>query len=108
MNSETVKILKTRETLEGLLERNPEYRDDDERLAAAFWYKQLYNAGYDLKTLSAYDLLKIYASNQLLTSADTIVRARAKLQENRPDLRGKKYNERHKDGVEVANEIVKH
>lgn len=105
MNSETRKIFKTKEEVEKLLLNYPDYRDNDERLVATFWYRQLKNAGINPKEISCMEFLNAYAKNEIMTGADTIVRARAKAQEDNPDLRGLKWKDRHKDGIEVTMEI---
>ena len=51
------------------------------------------NKGLDAKEITAYDFLKQYAESQL-SNAETIRRMRAKLQEEKPELRGKVYNVR--------------
>jgi hypothetical protein len=50
------------------------------------------------------DFLQLYASNQL-PQADVITRARRKVQEEKPNLRGKLWNERHQLKEEVKNNI---
>ena len=51
---------------------------------------ELLKKGVDLNELSAFDLLKYYAESKL-TNAESIRRMRAKLQEEHPELRGRKY-----------------
>ncbi len=60
----------------------------------------------DRTALTAKQFLKMY-SEGLFTSGDIIVRTRAKVQEQRPDLRGYKWEQRHKAGQEVTQEIHK-
>lgn len=105
MDKETWKICNTREQVAELLLKYPEYRDDDERLVAAFWFFQCKQNKIDLKEISAHKFLEIYAKNNFLVSADTIVRARAKAQQDYPNLRGEKWVERHKTGEVVQAEI---
>lgn len=105
MNSETVKIFKTKEQVERLLREIPELRDNDERLVSNFWYRQLKHNGKDPHSLSCMEFLEIYKQNEILTGADIIVRARAKAQQKNPELRGEKYEERNNNGVEVTMEI---
>jgi len=104
MNTETAKIFKTAEQVKTLLTNYPEYRDNDERLVSTFWYKQLKNRGRTPEAMGAMDFMRVY-SEGLLTSADTIVRARAKLQQEDPSLRGEKWAERHDLGRGVTREI---
>lgn len=107
MNNQTRIIFSTKKEVERLLNKYPEYRDDDERLVAKFWYLQLRNFNQNPDTMTAVDFLMLYAKGQLLTSADTIVRARAKAQEDKPELRGDKWLGRHTTGTTVAQEINK-
>ena len=107
MNSETSKIFKTKEQVEKLLQTLPYLRDDDEKLVANFWYRELKFHGKDPHALSCMEFLEIYKDNKILTGADTIVRARAKAQQKNEALRGLKYEERHNNGVEVTLEINK-
>lgn len=106
MNTETKKIIKTKDEVERLLKQYPEYRDNDERLVATFWFNEIRRSAYKISNMNAMDFLYMYAANQVLTSADCIVRARAKAQELHPELRGEKWKERHNIGFEVAHEIV--
>jgi hypothetical protein len=50
------------------------------------------------------DFLQLYAKNQI-PQADVITRARRKVQEENPELRGELYNERHQLKEEVKNNI---
>jgi hypothetical protein len=74
------------------LKKHPSLRDNDNRLCANIWAVELTKLGHSHKT-SAVEFLSLYAENRL-TSAPSIKRARAKLQEDHPELRGQKYNNR--------------
>jgi len=78
--------MKTKDKVIYWLDKYPKLRDDDNRLCANIWSKELNNL-----EITAKDFLKLYASNKL-TSAPSIKRARAKLQEECPEYRGEKYN----------------
>jgi len=78
--------MKTKDKVIYWLDKYPKLRDDDNRLCANIWSKELNNL-----EITAKDFLKLYASNKL-TSAPSIKRARAKLQEECPKYRGDKYN----------------
>ena len=67
------------------LEKYASLRDCDNRLCSNFWAEELSNLNLPHK-----DFLTAYANNKL-SSATTIRRARAKLQEECPELRGEKY-----------------
>lgn len=91
------KIVKTKDRVEELLTRYPILRDDDNKLMARIWKEESLSH-------TAKDLL-IEIGNGKLTSAEAITRARRKLQEQNPGLRGKAYALRHKHEVTVRNNI---
>jgi len=78
--------MKTKDKVIYWLDKYPKLRDDDNRLCANIWSEELNNL-----EITAKDFLKLYASNKS-TSAPSIKRARAKLQEECPKYRGDKYN----------------
>ena len=78
--------MKTKEKVKYYLDKYPSLKDDDNRLSANIWSEEL--GGADI---TAQDFLALYAANKL-TSAPSIKRARAKLQEEEPKYRGEKYN----------------
>ena len=81
--------MKTKDKVRHYLDKYPSLKDDDNRLCSNIWLSELNDlSGLDI---SASDFLKLYASNKL-TSAPSIKRARAKLQEEEPEYRGDKYN----------------
>ena len=81
---------KTTDQVEYFMRKWPKLKDDDNRLCANIWAKELEDLVFVEKS-NIKDFLKLYASNKL-TSAPSIKRARAKLQEEFPKYRGKKYN----------------
>ena len=67
-------------------------RDSDSRLCANIWGSELTTQlGEGINSATAIDFLEMYAKGKL-TSAPSIKRARAKLQEEEPKYRGEKYN----------------
>ena len=83
--------MKTKEKVKYWLDFDSSLKDDDNRLCANIWAEELTVLGYgDIET-SAVAFLKLYALNKL-TSAPSIKRARAKIQEEEPKYRGKKYS----------------
>lgn len=104
MNSETIKIKTTTQAVIEVLKAYPQYRDNDEKLVATIWLRQMRSKGVKPEAVSALSFLENYAGGEF-TSADIIVRARAKVQENNPELRGQKWHDRHQTGVVVAKEI---
>ena len=73
-----------------LLEDVPSLKDSDTRLTTHIWFREIEQMGLDPFKIGATDFLKLYAKERL-TLAPSIKRARAKLQEDIPALRGKKY-----------------
>jgi hypothetical protein len=78
------------------LELREDLRDNDEKLIANIWRDQVEKKYGEniLHKMSAYDFLKICFIEGVVTSSDTITRARRKVQENNAHLRGKYYEER--------------
>lgn len=94
-------IKQKRELVELVLRVLPETRDDDNKLLAACWRREMARLNLDSK-----DTL-IALSAGKLSSPETITRCRRKIQETKPELRGKRWNERH--GVEeVVKEEMRH
>lgn len=79
--------MKTKETVLDLLQKSKSLRDSDNRLIANVWAKEL---GGKLKNMTAEDLLHFIADGKL-SSAPTIKRIRAKLQQENEHLRGNTY-----------------
>jgi hypothetical protein len=97
------KMYKIKETVKELLTKRPELRDDDNRLIANIY---LIEAGgvKSLQQMSAQDFLLNFTKG-FYSSPESIRRVRQKLQEDFPELRGKKYNERKKTGNDTSNGI---
>ena len=87
------------ETVESVLENDVKSRDNDMRLIALRWHKEL----GDLKDLY-YPFLRKVAENKV-TNFESISRCRRKLQEIQPNLRGEKYIERHKRQKEMKDDL---
>ena len=80
--------------IETFLKKFKALRDSDERLMANIWGKYI---GIDkIVALNASDLLKLL-SKGMLPSYESISRCRRKLQEEFPELRGKKWKTRHEN-----------
>tara|TARA_Y100000296_G_scaffold62060_1_gene72020 strand:+ start:133 stop:441 length:309 start_codon:yes stop_codon:yes gene_type:complete len=83
-----------------LLTKHPSLRDSDERLAANIWYNNIKN----VDEIDAITLLSRFAEGKL-PSYESISRCRRKIQEEKPDLRGKKWAKRHSKQQLVKDEI---
>lgn len=77
-----------------LLEQTSMYRDNDKKLCSRIWSIQM--GGVDrLKQMSAYEFLCEYSKDTTeLYSQESIGRARRKIQEENPHLRGSRYREK--------------
>ena len=82
--------MKTKEIIKQMMLDKPHLKDNDNKLIAAYWFKELKHLNIDSKTITALDFLHKYANTEL-TNAETIRRMRAKLQEEHPELRGRAY-----------------
>lgn len=80
--------MKTKEKVRYWLDKFPHLRDNDNRLFANIWDKELEHYGVP-RDYRKHILILI--ANGKLTPAPSIKRARAKLQEEEPKYRGKKY-----------------
>ena len=96
-----MKIGQNIKLIRSLLEADTKYRDNDNKLIATFWFKQL---GDSIDNMQGYDLLKHFANGNL-TNTETIRRIRQKIQQTTPDLRGVNYNKRRDAGDDVSNQI---
>ena len=83
-----------------LLTDHPSLRDSDERLIANIWYNHTKN----VETIDALTFLSRFAEGKL-PSYESISRCRRKIQEEKPDLRGKKWAKRHSKQQLVKDEI---
>jgi hypothetical protein len=92
-----------KQVVASILQRYNSTKDSDGALIATFYLNEV--GGKDiLKSMSAYDFLKILSEDKL-TPASTIIRVRRKLQEDYIDLRGKKYQERMNAGEDTRKKI---
>ena len=82
--------MKTKEKVKYWLDFDSSLKDDDNRLCANIWAEEMIVLGYGGIETKVVAFLKLYALNKL-TSAPSIKRARAKIQEEEPAYRGKKY-----------------
>lgn len=85
-----------------LLDKYPELRDSDKRLIANIWSMELGRENLD-QPMTMRTCLKHFIDD--LTSPESIRRIRQKLQEEFPQFRGQKYNDRHAKAIETRNEI---
>jgi hypothetical protein len=94
----------TRTVVIELLTQYPTFRDSDEQLVAWIWGLEMNTKGYSTGTLPTQKFLRILADGRL-TSSDTITRVRRLVQEETPELRGKKYDERQAKQSQVKKDL---
>ena len=81
-----------------VLEKMPQTRDSDEALISTIWANVLRKRGLDIALITAKELLTIFTVESFLPKTESIRRARQKLQELHPELRGKTYKYRKVEG----------
>lgn len=77
----------------------PSLRDNDNKLTANIWNKQIQLKRLDINDLSATDILRMFASGEL-AHPTSVRRDRAKFQEENVHLRGLEYEKRQKKNQE--------
>jgi len=90
MLQQQMKSLKDRVT--NMLMRFPQYRDDDYKLMAHIWMDEM-GGRQECFERCTMDFLQTYAHGNL-SHSESIRRIRQKIQEQRPDLRGSRWQER--------------
>jgi hypothetical protein len=83
--------MKTKDKVIKWIIKYPTLRDDDNRLCCNIWAEEMSALGLGDIDVPYIKFLELYSANKL-TSAPSIKRARAKLQEEEPKYRGEKYN----------------
>jgi hypothetical protein len=97
-------IKRNQEDIRRLLMNYEYLRDDDAKLVCNIWAIQLDKMGINIKDISGVQAFELIANGKLSPS-DSITRCRRKLQEVHPELRGKKWKERHLVQEEVKNQL---
>ena len=82
-----------------LLTDYPHLRDNDSKLLANVYYKQLSD-----KSMTATLFLQVMSNGELV-NPESVRRCRQLLQEQYPELRGEKYNKRFSEGQEFRSKI---
>ena len=86
-------------------------RDNDQELIAKYWHDELREMKFDqerdfILTHREINLFYKVIESGILSQPDTITRARRKVQEEVPSLRGDKYHKRH-SATEIVKEEIK-
>ncbi len=90
--------------VKSLLKYVPESRDDDNVLVSAMWATDLQELGFVEHMMSGTGLLSLLRKGKL-TNTESIRRCRQQLQKEFPELRGEKYNARHKHTEDVLKDL---
>ncbi len=90
--------------VKSVLQQNITSRDDDNKLTAIIWHRELLDKGIDANKLTAQGFIKLYYEGKL-TNSDSITRARRKVQELCPDLRGGNYKARQANQEKVKKDL---
>lgn len=97
------KIRNMQEKVANMLHKYADLRDDDQKLVTNIWYIEMRKFG-NPDTMPATDFLALYQQGKLPT-ADLITRARRKVQEENPALRGNTWEERHNQSKKIKKNI---
>ena len=92
-------ILNYKDHVLKLLKSKPHLRDDDNKLISNIWYSQIKN-----RELTAFQFLQEFSLGKV-ANPQSIRRIRRKLQEEFPELRGKKWCERHSEQTNVIEQL---
>jgi len=97
--------------VEDILREYSESRDNDNDLVAKYWHNELSAMRVEqgrrfILTPREINLFYNVIQSGMLSQADTITRARRKIQEEIPALRGEKYHKRH-SATEIVKEEIK-
>jgi hypothetical protein len=98
----TQKLITHAERIEQILREFQQARDSDASLYATL----LRSLGFDINTKTALDLLKGMHEGDV-PHFESVRRTRQKLQEEHPDLRGQRYEERQKKRRDIKSEIIR-
>ena len=90
--------------VKSLLQRDARLREADSALMARVWWNDLLALGYDPTSMSAPDFF-VMLTDKKVSSYESITRARRKVMEECPELRGTTYSARKKKAEQVKNEI---
>jgi hypothetical protein len=94
--------LHNKDVIIDLLTNKEHLRDNDQALIANIWWRELVTQGKDKST--AFELLKVFSEGKL-SNPESIRRARQKIQEEQPELRGESYRARHREQDNVKEQL---
>jgi len=88
-----------------LYTEKPYLRDDSRALLAHVWLDRLKSLEFDTKEQSGLDLLIHIAKNTNMPKHESVSRCGRKIQQHRPELRGKKWLNRQMLKTNAKNEL---
>ena len=94
----------TLQKVANVLLKYPTTKDDDRQLCVYYWHEELIEQGKDPSKMDTPDFFLMYSYGGL-TDAQTITRLRRKLQMERPQFRGKRWEEKHRKQLEVKLDL---
>ena len=94
--------LHNKDVIIDLLTNKEHLRDNDQALIANIWWRELVTQGKDKST--AFEMLKVFSEGKL-SNPESIRRARQKIQEEQPELRGESYRARHREQDNVKEQL---
>ena len=95
------KIKSVKNTITKLLTSNKSLRDNDNQLLAIIWYNEAVRQNQEL---TAKEFLVLLGQGKL-SNPEAITRARRKIQQQNTELRGKNYQGRLKEEIDVRRTI---
>lgn len=104
MGTTIIKIKDMQVVVKQLLEMYPTYRDNDRKLVAHVWMMQV-GGDRNMANIDLYSFMRQWVDNDEIVMPDTVTRARRKIQQIYPNLRGENYTIRHMEEVDVRNKI---
>jgi len=97
-----MKLFIVKDIVRDLLIKHQELRDNDSQLILNVWAKQRPDLTEETTRFKDFAIL---FREGLLASTESIRRVRQKMQEEHPELRGKKYNQRHEHQDSIKEEL---
>lgn len=94
--------LTNQDIIEGILNASSKSKNNDLSLIANIWWHELKQKG--MQKISVQEFLAMFADGQF-SNPESIRRSRQKLQEEKPEYRGEKYRERHKQQDNVKYQL---
>lgn len=89
-----------------LLQKDPSLSDNDRGLVIAFW-KEILEKKYEVPigTVTLEQFFNVYSDKEYIPSSEVITRAKRKILEEYPELRGKTYKGRQDESDDTRRDI---